>query len=134
VSDMFGKRSFESVVHEALTSLGGRAKRAELVDQVRHTLSVAEFETWKDRAFSSAVVRAAKSSAKGAGSESVYSVGEELAPLRLFTVEEFTDKARHLARLHRANRDQVWRLAEVCENVHGRSFDAQAILAEVEGA
>jgi hypothetical protein len=62
------------------------------------------------------------------------SLGEELAPLRLFTVEEFTDKARQLARLHRANRDQVWRLAEVCEDVHGRSFDAEAILAEVEPA
>lgn len=129
--NLFGTRSLRSVVNECRETLGGRAKRDELIDAVRNTLTMAEFQAWCDRAFRRAVLDASKSTVANAGADAVYAVDEEVATLRLFTFDEFKAKARSIAQLSKSNRSTVTLLAEQCNNVHGRTFDVDEMLAEV---
>lgn len=134
MKDLFGNRSFRAVARDALSELGGRSEHDQLVKEVKRRLTLAEYEAWLVPAFRRAVLGAVKSPAGRDGEEAVYGVGAEVAVLRMFSVEEFTDKARSLARLSRANRAAVYDLAEVCHAVHGASFDPAEVIREVEAA
>lgn len=132
MSDLFGRRTLAAVVREVRERLGGRARHDDLVEGTKATISLSEYEHWQESAFRQAVIEAAK--VKAAGLDEVMGVGEdEVAPLRLFTVEEFESKARAVARLSKGNRDTVYRLAEACMEAHGTAFDPDLVLRE-EGA
>lgn len=130
MTDLFGRRPLRSVVRECRMALGGRAKRNELVEAVRNTLTMAEYQAWADRAFRQAVLAGSKSSVAEAGEEAVYGVGEEVSSLALFTIDEFLEKALYVARLSASNRATVYALAAQCELIHGQTFDAEAVLEE----
>jgi hypothetical protein len=133
MADLFGQRGLRAIVTEARESMGGRVNRDDLVRAVKLRLTLAEYETWLTKAFRQAVFTAAKSKGTAAGPDAVYAVGDEISPLRLFTVGEFEAKARSLARLSRANRDVVYELSDACLTTHGATFDPDAVLRE-EGA
>jgi hypothetical protein len=97
-------------------------------------MTVAEYEAWVVPAFARAVMDASKTTAKRLGADAVYAVGEEVAALRLFSIEEMETKARSMARGGRAQFDAVRELAVVCFEVHGRTFDAEGIIAEALSA
>lgn len=126
--DLFGRRPMRAVAREVLESLGGRAARDELVEGVRHKLTVAEYDIWSAAAFRRDVVAAVKTRASEQGEAAVYGIGDEVAALALFSVEEFEAKALHAARLSKANGALVYRLAELCLSVHGQTFDAEQVI------
>lgn len=132
--DLFVKRGLRTVVLDALDMLGGRAARDELVAEVKGRLTLSEYEEWLEPAFRRAVVTAAKSRGSVEGAEAIYEIGGDVAPLRLFSVEEFTAKARSIAQLSKANKEMVYELSRICRKVHGSTFDADAILREVGAA
>lgn len=126
--DLFGRRPMRTVAREVLESLGGRAGRDDLIEGVRHKLTVAEYDVWSAAAFRRDVLASVKSRASQQGESAVYGIGDEVAALTLFSVEEFRAKAVHAASLSKANHALVYRLAELCLSVHGTTFDADDVI------
>lgn len=131
--DLFGNRPFQAVAKETLAALGGRAPHDALVEAVQHRLTMHEYKAWADRAFRSAVINSVKSKAAN-DLDAVYGTGEEVSALRLFTVEEFEDKARSAARLSKSNRNLVFVLSDLCMEAHGRTFDPEQVVNSEQAA
>jgi hypothetical protein len=135
MSDLYGKRTLTTVTRDAFKDLGERCHRDDLVEAVRHSLSMAEFQDWSDRAFRQAVLKATKRSVADAGADAAYGLEDgTVSTLRLFSVEDFEEKARQMCRQVKATREAIVRLAEVCQQVHGSTFDVDSVLAEERAA
>lgn len=134
MTDMFGRRPFKTVVREVVAELGGRAKQGDVVESVKHRMTMAEYQEWSESAFRRAVLNSSKTRSSTLGLDAVYGTGEEVSALRLFSPAEFEEKAREAARNHRYSRDLVYRLSDLCMEAHGLTFDADVVLSEEAAA
>lgn len=126
--NLFGQRPLKEVVRSVLDAAGKRATHDELVDGTTNQMTKGEYDLWERQAFRSAVIAAAKG---GAGVEKVRSTGDgEVAAVQQLSFEEIEAAARRNARLGGSNLAEVRRLAELCEQLHGKSFDPERIIAE----
>lgn len=130
--DLFGNRSLAGIARAVIEEHGGKVGHDDLVQGVRHVMTIAEFDEWVAASFRQAVIRAGKRSVTSSGEDAVYGTGDELVALRLFSVDDFETQARKLARQADASVGAVLRLAEACEAIHGRTFDVEAVLATVD--
>lgn len=131
-ADLFGNRRFADIVRSALTKLGGRASHDDLVAKVRKTITLDEYDAWAKAAFRTAVISRSKAGASQSGVDAVYAIGGESVQLRLLEVDEIKGLGYKLARQSVANRNAVFALSEACEKIHGRTFDAEAVIADVQ--
>lgn len=87
MSDLFGRRPFQTVVREVHAALGADCIHDELVESVKRTMTIAEYDAWSSPAFRAAVVKAAKSRGSRDGTDAVYESRGRVKALRLFSVE-----------------------------------------------
>jgi hypothetical protein len=130
-TDLFDRRSFTTIVRDAHVRLGRDCTPDDLLAAVRKSITLDEYESWSEPAFRAAVLKAAKSRVSTAGADAVYEADGKVTALRLFSIEQFEQKARELASISRANFEAIRQLAAVCAEVHGRTFDAEQIISKV---
>lgn len=125
-------RSLRDVVIIAMDDLGSHATISDTTEAVRDTATAREWATWCERYIVSGIRGALR--AKTGDLPDFYAVDGAYKALRLFTVEDYESKARSMARLSGANAGKVYALRDACEEAHGRSFDADAIIAAERAA
>lgn len=130
-TDLFGRRPFAAVVRDVRERLG-RCPRDALVQGVRQTITLDEYEEWARAAFNSAVVRASKSRILDKGGAAVIGVADEVSPVEQLTFDELVDKAYAIARQHNSLRLVVYAIDEIAVNEYGQSIEPDRILAETD--
>lgn len=128
--DLFDQRSMHDIVLTVMDRLGHSAPIRDVVLGVRKTATKDEWEIAADGAMTALVRSELRRSEADEILPAYLQVDGVYKALRLFDPREYEEKARLYAKAGRQNKDRVFQLRDACEQAHGKTFDADAIILE----
>jgi hypothetical protein len=126
-------RTIEDVTCDALGAIGGTAPLSDIVTKVRRMASAHEWQVWSESAML-ARIRKAVTAKDGTGQPRSLSVDGAYKQRTLFTADDYLTVIKHRLGQGREMINAARRLADECEQVHGVTFDVDALLEEAASA